>query len=111
MYVFVNRLKNLVSDTIDSKKVKEFILNCFKSEILIWKKTKYKKEKKIRVANLQVWYVYLVNRFKKYISIVLQILQIEKYIIVDVRNDRKPRAYVQSIFYYARLIEFFNLFN
>ena len=43
--------------------------------------------------------------------IVLQNLQNEKYIMIDVRNERISRFYVQNIMKHVKIVEFFFIYN
>ena len=113
VYVFIDRLKNFVDDNIDEQRVKDFFSNYLKKDVIIWKKTKYNNESKkiLRLVNLNIWYFMLIRRFKTHVSIVLQILQSKRYIIIDTRNERIFRVYVQNIFRHVKIVEFFSFFN
>ena len=61
--------------------------------------------------NIERWCVHFIKRFKKRISIVLKKLQIEIYIYVDVRRDRKLRFYMQNIFRHVKITNFSSVFH
>ena len=96
VYVFIDRLKNLVNDFIDEQRVKNFLFDCFRNDVFIWYFVEYEKLQKqiLRVDNLKIWYITLKNRFKKRNFVVLLKLQIEKYTMMNTRNDKTFRVYV-----------------
>ena len=113
VYVFIDRLKNLVNDFIEKQRVKNFLFDCFRDDVFIWHFVKYDKLQKqiLRVDNLKIWYITLKNRFKKRNFVVLLKLQIEKYTMTNARNDKISRVYVQNILRYAKFVNFFDSFN
>ena len=113
VYVFIDQLKNFVDDNIDEQRIKKIFLDCLKKMLLFEKKTKCNNEQKkiLRLVNLNIWYFMLIRRFKTRVSIVLQILQSKRYIMIDTRNERISRVYVQNIFRHVKIIKFFSFFN
>ena len=112
VFIFIDHLKNLKKTFFDSK-MKKLIVTCFKEDALIWYNTKFTKIEKdfFRKISIERWCVYFIKRFKKRISAVLKKLQIEIYIYVDVRRDRKSRFYMQNIFRHAKTIDFSSIFH
>ena len=109
VYAFTNKLKNLVKRFIDESRIKKLLLDCLKKETFIWKNEKCNNVFKnaLRVVNLKIWYSFLINRFKKRVSIVLQIMQTKKYIMTNARNDKFSRDYVQNILRHVKVVDFF----
>ena len=113
VYVFIDKLKNLVKKFIDESRIKELLSNCLKKETLIWKNNEYNDVFKnaLRVVNLKIWYSFLINQFKKRVSIALQIMQTKKYTMTNARNDKFSRDYVQNILRHVEVVDFFFFFN
>ena len=111
VFIFIDYLKNL-KKTFSDFRMKKLIFICLKRDALTWYNTKLIKIEKnfFREANIERWYVHLVKRFKKRISTALKKLQIEIYIYVDVRRDRKSRSYMQDIFRHVRAANFSSVF-
>ena len=112
VFIFIDHLKNLKKTFFDSR-VKKLISICLKKDALTWYNTKFIEIEKIffRKVSIERWCAHLVKRFKKRISTALKKLQIEIYIYVDVRRDRKSRSYMQDILRHARATNFSSIFH
>ena len=65
------------------------------------------KKKIFRDVFVKQWCNTLIKRFKKRVVIALKNLQNERYIFVDVRNDRTSRVYVQNVFRHIKVANYF----
>ena len=113
VYMFIDKLKNLIKNSIDEQRVRELLSDCLKKKTFVWKKTKCNDDTKkiLREIILNIWYIYFLRRFKSRASVALTALQKKSYIIIDVKNDRISKTYVQSILRHARFAEFTSSFN
>ena len=93
--------------------MKKLIFICLKKNVLIWYNTKLIEIEKnfFKKINIERWCVYFIKRFKKRISIALKKLQIEIYIYVNVRCNRKSRFYMQNIFRHVKTTNFLSIFH
>ena len=109
VYLFIDKLKNFVKKFIDELRIKKLLLNYLKKKIFIWKNDECNNVFKnvLRIINLKIWYSFLINRFKKRVLIVLQIMQTKKYTMINARNDKFFCDYVQNILRYVKIVEFF----
>ena len=57
------------------------------------------------------WIIMLRKRFKFNQSIVINVLMIERYFILNVRNNRESVNYVQQMINYAKNVNFDNTFH
>ena len=115
VYVFVNRLKNLVKSIMlnATNRVRELISFCFRGEALIWYFIELDDVVRdmLRDVSLDHWYASLIKRFKKRISMTLQVMQAKKYTLSNARNGRIFRVYVQEILRHAKAAEFESTYN
>ena len=112
VYIFIDHFKNLNKITFDSK-IKKFVIICFKREILRWYNSKFTEIEKnfFRKITIERWCTHLIKRFKKKKFVTLKKLQIEFYIYVDVRRERKSRVYMQNILRYFRIVDYSFVFH
>ena len=112
VFTFTDHLKNLKKTFSDSK-MKKLIFTCLKKDALTWYNTKFIEIEKdfFKKVNIERWCVHLVKRFKKRTSVALKKLQIEIYIYVDARRDRKSRSYMQNILRHAKAADFSSIFH
>ena len=112
VFIFIDHLKNLKKTFSDSR-MKKLISICLKRNALTWYNTKLIEIEKIffRKTNIERWYVHFIKRFKERTSAALKKLQIEIYIYVDARRDRKSRFYMQNILRHAKTIDFSSIFH
>ena len=112
VFIFIDHLKNLKKTFSDSR-MKKLISICLKRDALTWYNTKLTEIEKnfFRKVNIERWCAHLVKRFKKRTSAALKKLQIEIYIYVDARRDRKSRSYMQDILRHARAADFSSIFH
>ena len=112
VFVFIDKLKNLKKNFFDHR-VRELIVECLRDDALIWHSLKLDEIEKnmFRNASMNQWCRDLIRRFKKRDSQTLKNLQIEKYIMQDVRNDKTFRAYVQNIMRHSKIVEFNSIYN
>ena len=112
VYNFIDKLKKLKQDFFESK-MKEFVSSCLRDEILFWHSIEFIEFEKNLFKNVNVdqWINVLFNRFKKRVLVVMKTLQIQRYIMIDCRNDKTFRQYVQNIMRYVKIVEFTFIFN
>ena len=103
VYIFIDHFKNLNKITSDFR-IKKFVIICFKKEVLRWYNSKFTEIEKnfFKKTTIERWCTHLIKRFKKKNFVALKKLQIEFYIYVDVRRERKSRVYMQNILRYFR---------
>lgn len=65
----------------------------------------------LRLVPLEYWYTQLVTQFKERISDILQVLQIEKYIITNVQEEKSLYTYAQLLFCYTKAIQMTSAYN
>ena len=111
VFIFTDHLKNLKKTFFDFR-MKKLIFTCLKRDALIWYNTKFTEIEKnfFKKTNIERWCAHLIKRFKKRTSIALKKLQIEIYIYVDARRDRKSRFYMQNIFRHVKAANFSSVF-
>lgn len=56
----------------------------------------------LRLISLKYWYIQLIIQFKERTLNVLQILQIEKYLITDAQEGKNLHIYAQLLFCHAK---------
>ena len=99
VHLFCERIRNLIATK--SEKLIRINLNiCLFDYALIWYISKLKTLSRADLRNLSLekdWIKKLKLRFKFNHSVVIDALVFERYILVDVRNDRKSFNYVQQI--------------
>ena len=112
VYIFIDHFKNLNKITFDSK-IKKLVIICFKKEILRWYNSKFIEIEKnfFKKITIERWCTHLIKRFKKKIFVTLKKLQIEFYIYVDVRRERKSRVYMQNILRYFKIVDYSFVFH
>jgi hypothetical protein len=64
-----------------------------------------------RDVSMNQWFRDLIRRFKKRDSQIFKNLQIEKYIMQNVRNDKTFKIYVQNIMRHFKIVEFNFVYN
>ena len=113
VYVFVDRLKDLVKEFIDEQRIKKLVSDCFRDSSLIWYSTELIELEKnlLRDAIIDQWSNTLIKRFKQRDATALQALQSKKYTLTNARNERTSRVYVQDIMRHAKAAEFFFDYN
>jgi len=113
IYVFVDRLKDLVKGSTGEQKIKDLIPGCLRGAYLTWYSTELSELEKdlLRSASLDQWINALVRRFKERGAAALQAHQAETYSMTDARSGRTPRAYVQDIMRHAQAAEFSAVYN
>jgi hypothetical protein len=94
IYVFVDRLKNMIIIR-DDDKLRTILSQCFRDASLIWHFIELFDMKKnfLRQINLTSWYQTLINRFKKRISIALSSLQNNRYTLTDAKAEKDSRIF------------------
>jgi hypothetical protein len=99
VYVFVNRLKNMIN-IWENDKLRIVLSQCFRDATLIWHSIELFDMKKdlLRQINLSFWYQALINRFKKRTFLTLSALQNFKYTLSDARSEKDSRLFAQQIF-------------
>jgi hypothetical protein len=99
IYVFVDRLKNMISIREDDK-LRTMLSQCFRDFALIWHFTKLFDMKKdlLRQTNLVSWYQAMINRFKKRTSLAFSALQNSKYSLTDARARKKFKTFRSANF-------------
>ena len=112
VFIFIDHLKNLKKISFDSK-IKKLMFICLKSDVLIWYNAKLTEIEKnfFWKVNIERWCIHFIKRFKKRTSIALKKLQIENYIYVDARRERKFRIYMQNIFRHVKVADFSSVFH
>ena len=112
VFVFIDKLKNLKKSSFDHR-MRELIVECLRDDALIWHSLKLNETEKnmFRDASMNQWCRDLIRRFKKRDSQTLKNLQIEKYIMQNVRNDKTSKTYVQNIMRHSRIVEFNSIYN
>lgn len=94
VYAFINWLKNIILSWL-IKKFLAILLYLLRKNALIWYATKLFANKKemLKLVFLDYWYIKLIARFKKKMSNILYVLQVEKYIIADTQKKKSPYIY------------------
>ena len=116
VFFFIDKLKNLKKSFFDSK-IKKYVVECFKKTTQKWVFSELIELKKnfLRDVFVKQWCNTLIKRFKKRVVIALKNLQNERYIFVDVRNDKTSRVYVQNVLRHVKTTNYFftyhQLFN
>ena len=112
VFIFIDHFKNLKKISFDFR-IKELMSICLKNDALTWYNAKLIEIEKnfFRKANIERWCTHFIKRFKKRTSIALKKLQIENYIYVDARRERKSRVYMQNIFRHVRVANFSSVFH
>ena len=112
VYVFVDRLKNLIS-LRNENKLRIVLSQCFRDYAQEWHSLILSELKKnlLRIAFLITWYQILIKSFKKRAIQTLQSLQKKRYIMSNARQQRNFRMYVQNIFRHVRAVELESIFN
>ena len=112
IYAFVDRLKDFV-EIKGEEKVREVLPMCFRGESLTWHSTELTDLEKtlLRTASLTAWYDSLIKRFKERASVAVHHLQTERYTLLDARNGKSPRTYVQNLIRHAKAAEFDSIYN
>ena len=112
VFVFIDKLKNFEKKSSDYR-VRQFIVECLRENVIIWHKLKLKTIEKnmYRDVSVNQWCKELIRRFKKRDSQIFKNLQIERYSMSNVRNDKTFRIYVQNIMRHFRAIKFNFTYN
>jgi hypothetical protein len=112
IYVFVDRLKNMIKIR-DDDKLRTILSQCFRDASLIWHFIELFDMKKnlLRQINLTSWYQILINRFKKRISIALSTLQINRYTSIDAKAEKDSRIFAQNIFRFVKVANMNSIYN
>ena len=112
VYVFVDRLKNLIS-LRDENKLRTVLSQCLRDYVQEWHSLTLFELKKnlLRIASLITWYQILIKSFKKRATQTLQSLQKKRYIMSNVKQQRNSRMYAQNIFRHVKVVEFEFIFN
>ena len=112
VYVFVDRLKNLVS-LRDENKLRIVLSQCLRDYAQKWHSLILFELKKnlLRIASLITWYQILIKSFKKRATQTLQSLQKKRYIMSDAKQQRNFRMYAQNIFRHVKIVELESIFN
>ncbi len=99
IYVFVNRLKDMITIR-DENKLRTILSQCFREAALIWHSIELFDMKKdlLRQINLASWYQIMTNRFKKRIFLTLSALQNFKYDLIETQFEKNSRLFAQQIF-------------
>ena len=108
VFSFIDKLKNLKKSFFDLR-IKKYVVECFKKTTQKWIFNELIELKKnfFRDVFVKQWCNTLIKRFKKRVVIVLKNLQNERYIFVDVRNDKTSRVYVQNVFRHVKIADYF----
>ena len=112
VYVFVDRLKNLIS-LWNENKLRIVLSQCFRDYVQKWHSLTLFELKKnlLRIAFLVIWYQILIKSFKKRAIQTLQNLQKKRYIMSNVKQQRNFRMYAQNIFRHIKIAELEFVFN
>ena len=112
VYVFINRLKNLIF-LRDDDKLRTILSQCLQNVVLIWHIMKFFEFEKnlFRIVSFASWYDALIVKFKKRVHVVLKRLHRERYIFVDAKNRKDFRLFAQNIFRHVKAIEMIFIFN
>ena len=112
VYVFVDRLKNLIS-LRDENKLRIVLSQCLRDYAQEWHSLTLSELKKnlLRIAFLITWYQILIKSFKKRTTQTLQSLQKKQYIMSNAKQQRNSRMYAQNIFRHVKVVEFESIFN
>lgn len=65
----------------------------------------------LRLIFLEYWYTELITRFKKKISDVLHVLEVEKYTIANAQKEKSLRIYIQSLFCHTKAAQITSVYN
>ena len=112
VYVFVDRLKNLIS-LRDENKFRIVLSQCLRDYVQKWHSLILFELKKnlLRIVSLVIWYQILIKSFKKRAIQTLQNLQKKRYIMSNAKQQRNFRMYAQNIFRHVKVAEFESVFN
>ena len=97
----------------EDSKLKLIIFQCLRKSTLIWHSIELSTLKKeiLKNASLINWYNALIRRFKKRTSIVLISMQIIKYIMKNVKQQKDSRLFAQNFFRVVKAINFISIHN
>ncbi len=112
IYAFVNRLKNMINIR-EENKLRTILSQCFRNAALIWHFIELSDVKKdlLRQINLIFWYQVMINRFKKFTSLILFVLQNFKYTLSDARTEKEFRFFAQQIFRSIKTVNMNSIHN
>ena len=111
VYFFCKRIRNLI--IIKNKKIVRVNLNiCLRSLIFIWYIAELKLLKHFNFRNFEIdesWIKKFKQRFKLNYIATINLLIIERYIIIDIQNNCKSFNYIQQVVNYAKNVNFQNI--
>ena len=111
VHFFCEKIHDLI--IIKNKKLIKINLNiCLRNTIFIWYIAKFNDLKRFNIRNFffeKKWINKLKKRFKSNYVIVINFLITKRYIIFNVRNERKSFDYVQQIVNYVKNVNFQNI--
>ena len=111
VYIFVDKLKNLTKSH-DMNSMINVIIACLRDHALIWHfeiLNEWQKNK-LRINDLKLWYITLIDKFKIKTIEILNLLIVNRYDLSFVRNI-KSRVWIMQMRCFARVVAFNSIFN
>ena len=111
VHFFCEKIKNLII-TKKQKIVRVNFNICFRNFVFIWYIATFNRLKRFDLRNFffdEDWIKKLIKRFKSNYFIVIDFFIVERYTIVDVRNERDSSKYVQQIINNVKNVNFFDV--
>ena len=110
VHLFCEKIKNLII-TKKQKIVRVNFNICFRNFVFIWYIAVFNRLKRFDLRNFffdEDWIKKLIKRFKSNPFIVIDFFIVERYTIIDVRNERDSSKYVQQIINNVKNVNFFD---
>ena len=110
VHLFCEKIKNLTI-TKRQKIVRVNLNICFRNSAFIWYIAVFNRLKRFDLRNFfldENWIKKLIKRFKSNHFTVIDFFIVERYTIIDVRNERDSSKYVQQIINNVKNANFFD---
>ena len=110
VHLFCEKIKNLII-TKKQKIVRVNLNICFRNFVFIWYIAAFNRLKRFDLRNFSLdenWIKKFIKRFKSNHFIVIDFFIVERYTIIDVRNERDSSKYVQQIINNVKNVNFFD---
>ena len=111
VHLFCEKIKNLAI-TKKQKIVRVNLNICFRDFVFIWYIATFNRLKRFDLRNFfldENWIKKLIKRFKSNHSTVIDFFIVERYTVIDVRNERDSSKYVQQIINNVKNVNFFDV--
>ena len=112
VYVFVDRLKNLVSQH-EHNQIRNVLKNCLRGDVQIWHIYELSDIIKnfLREISLFQWYDVMITRFKSKAAAVIQKFISQVYNLNKVKIDTTSKVWIMHMLHQVRIVELIFIFN